>query len=307
MDRISLRPRALVSLTACRTAGWRHALAAAVLLAALVAALAGPAAAQAEGELTIGWIPWDEDIAATYLWKTLLEEQGYSVNLVQLDVAPLFAGLAAGNVDVFLDSWLPVTHGTYWERFGEEIDDLGVWYDQAVLGLAVPSYVPVDSLDDLAANAARFGRRIVGIDAGAGLMRITRNDIMPAYGLADWQLLEGSTPAMLAELDRAISRKEWTVVTLWSPHWAFAAHDIKYLKDPKGIWPPAEEIHVLARKGFAGEFPDVARWLGAFKMGDMPLGTLEALIKEQSDAPEAAVRAWLEGPEHRALVDGWIQ
>lgn len=286
---------------------FRHTLAAGVLVLVLTLSLAALPAVQARGEVTIGWIPWDEDIAVTYLWKALLEERGYTVNLVQLDVAPIFAGLATGDIDLFLDSWLPVTHGTYWERFGDEIDHLGVWYDQAVLGLAVPSYVPIDSLAELKDHARQFNRTVVGIDAGAGLMRITREEIMPAYGIGDWQLLEGSTPAMLAELDRAISRGEWTVVTLWSPHWAFATYDIKYLEDPNQIWPPAEEIAVLARRGLGEEDPELVRWMGNFTMDDMALGTLENEINANPNDPEAAVRAWLSDPAHRALTDRWFE
>ncbi|MCY9026576.1 glycine/betaine ABC transporter substrate-binding protein, partial [Priestia megaterium] len=28
-------------------------------------------------EITIGYIPWDEAVAVTFLWKELLEEKGY--------------------------------------------------------------------------------------------------------------------------------------------------------------------------------------------------------------------------------------
>src|SRR3546814_16582001 len=39
------------------------------------------------GSVTIGYIPWDEDIAVTYLWQHVLEENGLDVTLEQLDVA----------------------------------------------------------------------------------------------------------------------------------------------------------------------------------------------------------------------------
>ncbi|CAM5728547.1 glycine/betaine ABC transporter permease [Streptomyces badius] len=34
----------------------------------------------------VAWFPWEEDIAATYLWKAVLEERGYKINLKQFDV-----------------------------------------------------------------------------------------------------------------------------------------------------------------------------------------------------------------------------
>src|SRR5699024_12733441 len=52
---------------------------------------------------------WDEDIAVSHLWKYVLEEHGYSVKLPNLDVAPLFVGLADGEADIFFDTWLPNT------------------------------------------------------------------------------------------------------------------------------------------------------------------------------------------------------
>src|SRR5690606_11831561 len=156
----------------------------------------------------------------------LLEEQGYEVGLTNVDAAPLFQGLADGDIDLFLDGWLPDTHSDYWEEHGDSLEQVGVWFDNARLSIAVPDYVEIDSLADLADGADTFGGRIVGIEPGAGLMRVTGDDVMPTYGLDDFQLLEGSTPTMLTELQTAIENEEPIVVTLWHPHWAYAKFPI---------------------------------------------------------------------------------
>jgi glycine betaine/proline transport system substrate-binding protein len=44
-------------------------------------------------------------------------------------------------------------------------------------------------------------------------------------------------PAMVASLDKAIRDKEWIVVTGWKPHFKWSQNDLKYLKDPKGVYP----------------------------------------------------------------------
>ena len=50
----------------------------------------------------------------------------------------------------------------------------------------------------------------------------------------NWQLVEGSSAAMVAELKKAYNNKEPIIVTGWSPHWMFSSFDLKYLDDPKG-------------------------------------------------------------------------
>lgn len=262
----------------------------------------------AGGTIKIGWIPWDEDIAATYLWKRVLEDEGYTVELMQLDVAPVFEGVASGDLDLFLDAWLPSTHEDYWAEYGDRLEDLAVWYDNGLLTWAVPEYMDVDSIEDLAGLEGELDGRIVGIEPGAGLTRVSREAVMPGYGLDAFELVEGSTPAMLAELERAIKDEAPIVVTLWRPHWAYSVFPIKDLADPEGALGEAEEIHAVARVGFSDDFPEVAEWMAAFRMNDDQLAGLEDLVLNEYGAgqEEAAVDEWLSDADNRALVDGWL-
>jgi len=260
------------------------------------------------GTIRIGWIPWDEDVAVTYLWKTVLEEEGYTVELTQLDVGPVFEGMSSGDLDLFFDAWLPTTHSDYWTEYKDSVADLGVWYDNGLLTWAVPEYVDADSIDDLVGQADTFDGQIVGIEPGSGLMRVSINDVVPGYGLDDYSVIEGSTPAMLAELERAIANEEPIVVTLWRPHWAYGVYPIKDLADPQGLLGTAEELHAISRLGFAGDYPEVAEWLGSFSMTDEQLASLENLVINEyaTGEEEAAVAAWLEDADNRAAVDEWL-
>ncbi|MHB1450638.1 MAG: glycine betaine ABC transporter substrate-binding protein [Coriobacteriia bacterium] len=264
--------------------------------------------AVAGGTIRIGWMPWDEDIAATYLWERILTDEGYDVELTQLDVAPVFEGVASGDLDLFFDAWLPATHEDYWAEYGDRLEDLAVWYDNGLLTWAVPEYMDIDSIEDLAGMEAELDGRIVGIEPGAGLTRLSREAVMPDYGLDGYELIEGSTPAMLAELERAIKDEAPIVVTLWRPHWAYGVFPIKDLADPKGSLGEAEEIHAIARAGFSDDFAEVAEWVGAFEMNDDQLAELEDLVLNEYGAGQeaAAVEEWLSDSDNRALVDGWL-
>ncbi|MFI6036584.1 ABC transporter permease/substrate binding protein [Streptomyces sp. NPDC051315] len=258
-------------------------------------------------EITIGYIPWDEGIASTYLWKELLEERGFEVKTTQYAAGPLYTGLATGQVDFQTDSWLPTTHAEYWKKYGEQLDDLGQWYGPTSLELTVPSYMKdVNSLADLKGKSAAFGGRITGIEPSAGMMGLLKDKVLRQYGLdGTYKVVDGSTPAMLAELKRAYAKKEPIVVTLWSPHWAYSEYGLKKLKDPEGAWGKGDGVHTLARKGFAADHPEVGKWLEDFSMTEGQLTGLEARIQKAGKGKEQdAVRTWLK--DNPGLVDRWV-
>ncbi|MFJ6522176.1 ABC transporter permease/substrate binding protein [Streptomyces filamentosus] len=257
---------------------------------------AGPGGGHGK-KVSIGYIPWDEGIASTYLWKELLERRGYEVETKQLEAGALYTGLAGGQIDFQTDAWLPVTHAQYLEKYGNKLEDLGPWYGPTSLELSVPSYVKdVKSLADLKGKGDRFKGRIVGIEPSAGMMGILKDKVLKEYGLeGEYEVVDGSTPGMLAELKRAYERKEPVVVTLWSPHWAYSAHELTKLADPKGVWGEGDGVHTLARKGFGADNPEVSAWLKDFELTEKQLTGLEAEIQETGKGKEQqAVRTWLD-------------
>ncbi len=262
-----------------------------------------------KGTIKIGWIPWDEDVSATYLWKRILENNGYTVTLTQADAGPVYEALSTSDLDVFLDTWLPTTHADYWATYKDKLEDLSVWYDNARLTWAVPNYVDIDSIPDLAGHGTEFGNQIIGIEPGAGLTRVSNDTVLPGYGLGgEYSLVESSTTAMLSELSRAISSNKPIVVTLWRPHWAYSSYPIKDLEDPDGLLGAAEQVHIIARDGFSDDYPEVAGWLEAFVLDDTQLAALEDMVMNQygSGQEEAAIDAWLDDDANKALVDGWL-
>lgn len=269
----------------------------------LIVGCSNSTASEDKGTVRIGYVNWAECVAVSNLWQVILEDQGYTVELTQLDVAPLFVGLSEGDLDVFMDSWLPITHETYWTEYQDSLEDYGTWYEgSAKIGIVVPQYVTIDSIDEMKDESDKFGNQIVGIDPGAGIMKAT-DRANESYDLG-FEVLQSSESAMMAALDKAYQNNEWIAITGWSPHWMFAEYDLKYLDDPKGEYGESEEIHTLANKEFSTQQPKVAAMLKNFSMSDQQIGSLEALINGGMTPTEAA-QQWIE--ENQDVVDSWIQ
>lgn len=290
----------------------RHLLSTLALGSAAALALSG-CASSAEAEtldngdrknLTIAvFNGWDEGIAASELWKAVLEEEGYSVELEYADPAPVYSGLTTDDYDLTLDTWLPITHADYIAEYGDDLVDLGPWNEDAKLTIAVNEDAPVDTLDELAANADSFGNRLIGIEPGSGLNRVTTEEVIPTYGLEDMEYLTSSTPAMLSELTAATDAGENIAVTLWRPHWAYDAFPLKDLEDPEGTLGKTEGIHAFGAKSFEADFPTLSGWLKDFSMDSELLYSLENAMFNENDTDDygPVVEEWIS--ENQEWVD----
>lgn len=259
-----------------------------------------------QGTITIAeFSGWEEGIATSELWRVVLEDAGYDVEIEPVDAAAVFQGLSDGDYDITTDVWEPVTHAEYLDRYGDSIEKIGTWNSESKLTVAVNEDAPIDSLADLAENADAFGGTIVGIEPGAGLTGVMESSVIPAYGLEGMDFQTSSTPAMLTELQASIDAGENVVVTLWEPHWAYSAFPIRNLEDPEGTLGDAETLSTYSREGFADDFPEVAEWLAAFEMDTDVLADLEDVMFNQNAGAsdwEPIVREWAE--ENAAYVAG---
>ncbi|WP_341956079.1 glycine betaine ABC transporter substrate-binding protein [Microbacterium sp. LWH13-1.2] len=260
-----------------------------------------------KGTITLGFLPsWTDGLSTAYLLQDQLEKIGYTVEMKTLtEAGPLYTGLAQGDVDIYPSAWPELTHAEYMNTYGDDIEDLGAYYDNAKLTIAVPEYSELNSIEDLAGKGSEFDGKIFGIEPGAGLTAQTQK-MMPEYGLdSEYELVTSSTAAMLTELKSATDKEEDIVVTLWRPFWANDAFPLKDLEDPKGAMGESEALHFLGTKGFAEEFPEAAELIEQIKLDDEQYGSLEDLVvNEYGEGKEAdAVDAWLE--EHGDAFD-WV-
>ena len=298
-------------LTPPRALSWRKlgALVSSLVLGLTLAACGGGSATPesggssgpggSKGTITLGFIPsWTDGLSTAYLLKNRLTAMGYTVKLDTLsEAAPLYAGLAKGDVDIYPSAWPEVTHKAYMEKYGANIEDLDTYYKGAKLTLAVPKYLTdINSIADLKGKSSKFDGKIIGIEPGAGLTKITKEQVIPKYDLSsNYKLVTSSTTAMLAQLKKATDAKKPIVVTLWKPFWANSAFPVKTLEDPKDALGQPEGLHFLAHKGFSSKYPDAAKFIGGIKLDDAQYGSLEDMVvNKYGKGKEAeAVAAWL--------------
>jgi glycine betaine/proline transport system substrate-binding protein len=209
----------------------------AIMAGALAWGLAAPAMAQDDKVIQMGTMAWEDLTPITGIAKKVLEDKGYTVEVTEFSEWGIaYAALAKGDVEIMVSQTDYVAQD-YWQRNKNRLEKIAPVSHGLYQGIAVPSYVPIDSIEQLNENADKFGGKIVGIEPGSGLMRDTTNAVSE-YGL-DLQLVEGSTAAMTAALKAATDRQEWAAVIVWEPSWMVQKYQTKFLANSKGIFAPA--------------------------------------------------------------------
>lgn len=233
---------------------------------------------------------WAEGIAISYLGKIILEEQKYTVTLKRIEPGPVYAALSRGDADIYMDAWLPHTQKDYWKRYGKKLDIIGSVFEEGTTGLVVPTYVEINSIEELNDHKQKFDSKIYGIGVGAGIYYNTEKAINE-YNLNFTQMASSET-SMITALKKAVSQKEWVIITGWKPHFIWANFDLKTLDDPKGIY-PTDEIKIISRKGFKEEKPQITAILENFKLSEELLNELMTEV-DRDPNPEIGARRFYE-------------
>ena len=62
--------------------------------------LASCSSSNNEKKISLTYVNWAEGIAMTHLAKAIFEEQGYKVEMLNADVAPIFASLSRKKAEI---------------------------------------------------------------------------------------------------------------------------------------------------------------------------------------------------------------
>lgn len=276
-------------------------IAAAAVVALIGASVAFGRVSDNKGTVNLAYVEWDTEVASTHVVAEVLKEMGYEVKTTPLDNAIMWESVAKGEVDGMVAAWLPSTHQAQYEQYKDQVENLGPNLEGAKLGIAVPSYMAVDSIADLSDEA---GKTITGIEPGAGVVAAAENTVATYDNLSDWNVATSSSGAMTVALGQAIKNKEDIVITGWSPHWMFAKYDLKYLDDPEGTMGEAESINTMVRQGLADDLPEVYEVLDKFNWTQEDMEEVMLAINDGTSAEDAA-KDWV--TNHPEEVAAWTK
>ncbi|MBN3815368.1 glycine betaine ABC transporter substrate-binding protein [Paraburkholderia sp. Se-20369] len=252
---------------------------------------------------------WADVLAVANVAKYALETSlKQPVQFVQADIGIQYQGVARGDLDIMVGGWLPVTHATYYAKYKNDMDDVGVIYTGGKNGWAVPKYIPESELSSIAdlnkpEVKSKLSGTVQGIEPGGGLMQASEKTLK-AYDMNGYNLQASSEAGMLAGVSRAYQSKQWIVATVWSPHWLFQKWQMRYLKDPKGTLGGEEQVHAFASKQFATKFPRADVFFKHFKLS---LADVESIEFEGNSTNDYATAAKKFVDAHPEKLKAWLQ
>ncbi len=251
-------------------------------------------------QVNLSYVEWDSEVASTNVMALVLEDMGYTVNMTPLDNAVNWEAVANGESDATLSAWLPITQEAQYEEYGDQVEDLGAHTEGAALGLTVPEYMDVDSIEDLDDQVP--DQEIIGIDPGAGVVAAAEDTVETYDNLSDWEVTPSSSGAMTSQLDSAIQNEDPIVVTGWTPHWMYERYDLTILDDPEGTMGEEEHINTLAREGLEDDMPEVYSIFDNFHWDQEDMQSIMLDIEDGTD-PEEAAQNWID--DNQDKVDEW--
>lgn len=100
-------------------------------------------------KINLAYVAWASEIASTNVLAKVLTDMGFDVKLTQLEAGAMWAGIADGSADASVAAWLPITHADYAKEFDGKFEDVGTNLEGTKIGLVVPAYMNIDSIEDL--------------------------------------------------------------------------------------------------------------------------------------------------------------
>jgi glycine betaine/proline transport system substrate-binding protein len=287
-----------------------------IALAALALAVsAGSAAAQdPESCNTVRFsdVGWTDITATTAITTTILQGLGYKTDISILSVPVTYEALKKGDIDVFLGNWMPTMEENI-KPYREDgsVETVATNLTGAKYTLAVPKYTfdaGLKSFQDIAKFKDQLDGKIYGIEPGNDGNRLIIDMIdKDTFGLKGFNLVESSEQGMLAQVKRAVGKKEPIVFLGWEPHPMNSNFDMAYLAGGDDIFGPdygGATVYTNVRKGYTDACPNVGKLIKnmVFTL-DTENVVMGMILDDNMPAPDAA-KKWLK--EHEDALGPWL-
>jgi glycine betaine/proline transport system substrate-binding protein len=259
-------------------------------------------------EITFSDVGWTDITATTAATSVVLEALGYETDIKVLSVPVTYAGLAEGDIDVFLGNWMPTMEadiapyrdaGTV-ETVRDNLE--GAKYTLATNAAGVA--MGIKDFADIATHKDELEGQIYGIEPGNDGNRLILDMIgADAFDLDGFDVVESSEQGMLAEVARAVEEDKPIIFLGWEPHPMNANFDMKYLADGDDVFGPnygGATVFTNVRAGYREECPNVGVFLGNLHFTLAMENEVMGAILNDGKAPGVAAEAWL-----KANPDAW--
>ncbi len=284
-----------------------------LLTTAVTFALAGSAFAEGCDSIVFSDVGWTDITATTAATSLVLDALGYQTEIKVLAVPITYAGLAEGDIDVFLGNWMPTMEADIAPyREAGTVETVRTNLEGAKYTLATNAAGAALGITDFAAIAAQrdaLDGKIYGIEPGNDGNRLILDMIeAAAFDLTGFDVVESSEQGMLAQVARADQRGEPIVFLGWEPHPMNSSFALTYLAGGDDWFGPDFGGAIVAtntRKGYVSECPNTGQFLQNLTFSlQMENEIMGAILNDGAD-PNDAAKAWLAA--NPAAWEAWLE
>lgn len=277
---------------------------------------------------------WTGQLITTTIMGDVLKKAGYNVEYVQADYLAQFAGMRTGDLDVAMELWATTAQEALDEAVATgDVVNMGETGMKAIEEWWYPSYMEEtcpglpnwEALKDCAEafstpETAPKGRYLGGPVTWGGF----DEERVEALGL-DFEVVHAGTDAALfAELEAAYQRKDPIILWIYSPHWAPAKYEGKFVEFPPyskecyedpavGLNPdmaydcgkPSGPIYKAAWKGVDAKWPGAAKAIRAFTLTNEDMGVMVGAVDLDGKTVEDVAADWV--AKNEAIWSAWIK
>lgn len=197
------------------------------------------------------------------LRQSIGAELGIAVEGIRIPIEELFHSMAEGTTDATVAPWMPSGKAMY-ETHASELEALGVNMTGCLRGIAVPTYVDINRIEEMKGKELRFGGTLYSCYRTSPLGGLATESV-PLYGL-NMKLEYCSEDQLIAALKKRTDKNEWVAITGWQPHAMVKEFNLKFLADSKGIFGPENRCETFINRKAMTEMPELKRFLQGFKL-----------------------------------------